>query len=269
MTAVLLARGLAKSFGAVVAAADLDLELRANEIHAVIGPNGAGKTTLLGLLAGELRPDAGRIVLAGRDITPLPVHARAALGLGRTFQVSSVLPSFTVLENVAIAVQARAGSSFRFLRAAETDESLNGPARSSLDKVGLGALADRPASTLAHGERRLLELAMALVQRPRVLLLDEPLAGVAPAEAEQLLALLESLRSEMGILLVEHDMDAVFRLADRVTVLVHGRVIASGAPAEVRRDPAVRSAYLGEDDEGAFDDRTDQLRVTGRASFRR
>ena len=247
MSELLETRGLCKSFGAVTAAADLSIDVRDREIHAVIGPNGAGKTTLLGLLSGELRPDAGRIRLLGRDVTHLPVHARAKLGLGRTFQVSSLLPSFSVLENVALGIQARWRASAGGLRNAAADPALNGPARDILDRLAIGALAHRPAGALAHGERRLVELAMALAPGPKVLLLDEPLAGVSPAEAERVVSILAALRRELAILLVEHDMDAVFRLADRITVLVYGRAIASGTPQEIREDSAVRRAYLGDD----------------------
>lgn len=246
MTSLLEARGLWKRFGAVVAAAELDIDVRFGEIHAVIGPNGAGKTTLLGLLSGELRPDSGRIFLDGSDVSGLPFYKRARLGLGRTFQISSVFSTFTVLENVAIAIQACAPAGVALWRHAATDEALNDAAARVLARVSLSDLADRPASELAHGERRLLELAIALARRPRILLLDEPLAGVAPGDASQLLAIVHAAREEAGILLVEHDMDAVFRLADRVTVLVNGREIASGPPEMVRSDPDVRAAYLGD-----------------------
>lgn len=246
MSTLLLARGLWKRFGAVVAAADVDIEVRAGEIHAVIGPNGAGKSTLLGLLAGELRPDAGRILFDGRDVSRLPVHKRARLGLGRTFQVSSVISSFTVLENVATAVQARSRGVLRLLREAADDAELNDRARRILTRLSLGDVEDRRASELSHGERRLLELAIALAQEPKVLLLDEPLAGVAPGESERLLDVLRSTRGTLGMLLVEHDMQAVFRIADRITVLVYGRCIASGPPDMIRSDPAVREAYLGD-----------------------
>ncbi len=246
MTSLLEARGLWKRFGAVVAAADLDIEVRSGEIHAVIGPNGAGKTTLLGLLSGEFRPDSGRIFLDGRDVSGLPIYKRARLGLGRTFQISSVFSTFTVLENVAIAIQASAPAGLALWRHAASDEALNEAALRVLDRVALWDLADRPASVLAHGERRLLELAIALARRPRILLLDEPLAGVAPGDASQLLKVLHTARQEAGILLVEHDMDAVFRISDRVTVLVNGRQIASGPAEAVRFDPDVRAAYLGD-----------------------
>jgi len=243
---LLLGRALWKRFGAVVAVADVEIEVRAREIHAVIGPNGAGKSTLLSLLAGELRPDAGRIFFEGRDVSRLPVHKRARLGLARTFQVSSVISSFTVLENVATAVQARSRSDLRILRTAAEDSELNEHAHRILDRLSLAHLAERPASALSHGERRLLELALALAQQPKVLLLDEPLAGVAPGESERLLDLLRSTRDTLGMLLVEHDMQAVFRIADRITVLVYGRCIASGSPRDIRSDPAVREAYLGD-----------------------
>lgn len=246
MTRLLEARGLWKRFGAVVAAAAIDIDVDAGEIHAVIGPNGAGKTTLLGLLSGELRPDSGHILLDGVDVSRLPVYRRARLGLARTFQVSSVLASFTVLENVAIALQGLSRGGFRLLRSAATDPALNEGARSVLSRLALLGLADRRASTLAHGERRLLEFAMAIAQRPKVLLLDEPLAGVGPGDAERLLAVLQATRRETAMLLVEHDMQAVFRVSDRITVLVHGQCIASGVPETVRADPSVRAAYLGE-----------------------
>lgn len=251
MTALLQGRGLSKRFGAVVATADLDIEVRSGEIHAVIGPNGAGKSTLLSLLSGEIQPDSGRILLDGRDVTRMPVHRRARLGLGRTFQVSSVLASFTVLENVAIAIQARLRSGWRLLKPADADPELNEPARLILERLSLLELADRRAAELAHGERRLLELAVTLATKPKFLLLDEPFAGVATGDGERLVRILDLARHEFGLLLVEHDMQAVFRLADRVTVLVQGRCIATGTPTEVRADRAVRAAYLGDPRGGA------------------
>jgi branched-chain amino acid transport system ATP-binding protein len=246
LTALLQGRGLSKRFGAVVATADLDIEVRCGEIHAVIGPNGAGKSTLLSLLSGEIRPDSGRIFLDGRDVTRMLAHRRARLGLGRTFQVSTVLASFTVLENVAIAIQARLRSGLCLLKPADADRELNEPARLILDRSSLLELADRRAAELAHGERRLLELAVTLATKPKFLLLDEPFAGVATGDGERLVRILDLARHEFGLLLVEHDKQAVFRLADRVTVLVQGRCIASGTPAEVRTDSAVRAAYLGD-----------------------
>ncbi len=247
---VLVAEGLVRRFGGVTAVDGVSLDLRAGEIHALIGPNGAGKTTFVDLLAGEQRPQAGRILLEGRDVTRLPVDARARLGLARSFQIASVVPSMTALENVALAVQAHAGSSFRFFAAADREPELVETARELLARVDLADRAEVPAGLLAHGEKRALELAMVLAGRPRALLLDEPLAGAGPEESRRIVGLVEGLRGRYAVLLIEHDMDAVFRLADRVTVLVHGRVVASGAPQAVRADRAVRAAYLGEE-EGA------------------
>jgi branched-chain amino acid transport system ATP-binding protein len=251
MSPLLEAHGLVKSFGAIRATEDVSLDLRPGEVHAVIGPNGAGKTTLVAQLAGEIAPDAGTIRLLGQDVTRLPVHVRVRRGLVRSFQISSTLLSFTVLENVATAVQARVGHSFRFWAPAAGDPALDGPAMAVLDRLGLAGLAHRPAREIGHGERRVLEIAMALASEPKVLLLDEPMAGVGREETRRLVELLRSLKARYGILLVEHDMDAVFDLADRVTVLVYGRVIASGAPGAIRADPEVRAAYLGDDAEAA------------------
>jgi len=248
MTAPLLeARGLVKRFGGLVATDHLDLDLHPGEIHAVIGPNGAGKSTLIAQLAGELRPDAGRILFDGQDITAAPPHRRARLGLARSFQVTSVFLGFSALHNVALSVQAHAGHSFRFWRPAADDASLTGPARATLDRVGLGRRAHIRAADLSHGERRQLEIAMALASDPRLLLLDEPMAGMGPDESRRMIELLRALVPAHAILLVEHDMDAVFALAERVTVLVYGRVIASGAPDAVRADEKVRRAYLGDE----------------------
>ena len=239
--------GLRKAFGAVVACDDVDLEIRPGEIHAVIGPNGAGKSTLVGQIAGEIRPDAGRIRFAGADITRLPVHARAARGLGRSFQITSILPRFTARRNVALAAQAHDGHSFRFWATAAGEAALRTLADERLARVGLAERAEVPAAALAHGEQRQLELAMALAGRPRLLLLDEPMAGTGQEESAKIVALLGRLRAETTILLIEHDMDAVFKLADRITVLVYGRVIATGTPDEIRRHPEARRAYLGEE----------------------
>ncbi len=244
---VLQTLGLAKRFGGVAAADGVDLDLLAGEIHALIGPNGAGKTTLVNLITGELRPDLGRVVLDGQDVTRLAVEQRRYLGLARSFQITSVFPSFSALENVAMAVQALDGHSFRFLGDARADPRLTGPSREALAEVGLAEAAAVPAGELAHGERRQLEVAMALVGRPRAVLLDEPMAGMSPEESRRMVLLLERLRGRYAVLLVEHDMDAVFRLADRISVLVYGRVIATGRPAEIRANAEVRSAYLGED----------------------
>jgi branched-chain amino acid transport system ATP-binding protein len=235
-----------KRFGGLLAVDAVSIEVAAGEVHALIGPNGAGKTTLVDLVSGGLRPDGGRIELAGRDVTALPAHRRRHLGLGRSFQITSIFPGFSALENVALAVQAVAGTSFRFLGDAGLDPALNGPAAAALERVGLAAVAARPAGALSHGERRQLELAMALTGSPRLLLLDEPMAGTSPEESRRMVALILALKGEVAVLLVEHDMDAVFRLADRITVLVGGRVVASGRPDAIRADPEVRRAYLGE-----------------------
>jgi len=239
--------GLRKAFGAVVACDGIDLDLAEGEVHALIGPNGAGKTTLIGQLAGEIRPDSGRIVFAGRDITTLPVHARAARGLARSFQITSVLSGMSALDNVALAVQAHVGHSFRFWRPASDETAVREPAREVLTRVGLAQRMDIPAAKLAHGEQRQLEIAMALASRPRLLLLDEPTAGMGAEDSARMVTLLESLRGHVTMLLVEHDMDAVFALAERISVLVSGRIIASDTPEAIRIHPDVRRAYLGED----------------------
>ncbi|HET6520241.1 MAG TPA: ABC transporter ATP-binding protein [Geminicoccaceae bacterium] len=241
------ARGLHKSFGAIKATDGLDLTLRTGEVHALIGPNGAGKTTALAQLSGELAPDAGRVLFEGRDVTRLSMPKRGRLGIARSFQITSVFDDFTARENVALAVQAKARRRLSLWRDARRDRDLLLPAEEHLRRVGLRDLADLPAASLAHGQRRQLELAMALATRPRVLLLDEPTAGMAAGETEAMAALIGSLKADsLAILLVEHDMDVVFSLAERVSVLVYGRVIASGTPAEVRADPLVRGAYLSE-----------------------
>ncbi len=214
----------------------------------MIGPNGAGKTTLIAQLAGELRPDAGRVLLGGEDVTHRPPAARARRGLARSFQSTSVLAGMTALDNAALAVQAHAGGSFRFWRPARHDPALREPAREALHRVGLAHRADVVAGALSHGEQRQLEIAMALAGEPRVLLLDEPTAGMSLEETRRMVALLDGLKGDRAMLLVEHDMEAVFALADRITVLVDGRVIATGAPAAIRADPAVRDAYLGEEE---------------------
>lgn len=244
---VLAAVGLRKSFGALRVTDAVSLDVCAGEIHALIGPNGAGKSSLIGQLAGTLAPDGGRVLLDGRDVTALPPHRRARLGLARTFQVSAPVAGLSALENVALAVQARAKRPLRPFGRADRDEALNVPARAALASVGLADRETMPAEALAHGERRALEIACALALQPRCVLLDEPLAGMGHEDARRMVALLRGLKGKFGVLLVEHDMDAVFSLADRVSVLVQGRVIASGAPEEVRRDPAVQAAYLGDD----------------------
>jgi branched-chain amino acid transport system ATP-binding protein len=249
--AILQIRNLTKRFGGVFASDSISFEVPAGELHAVIGPNGAGKSTLIGQLAGEIRPDDGQIFFDGRDITRLPAYRRSALGLARSFQITSLFLDLTVLDNVALAVQAHAGHSFRFWRPARGEAKLRQPARAALARVGLESRADDLCANLSHGEHRQLEIAMALATGPRMFLLDEPMAGMGPEESARMVALLGELKREQTILLIEHDMDAVFRLADRITVLVDGRVIASGAPEEIRGDAAVRAAYLGEKADGA------------------
>jgi branched-chain amino acid transport system ATP-binding protein len=239
---------LNKRFGGLLALGEVTLAVISGEIHAIIGPNGAGKTTLISALAGDLRPDAGAIHFAGRDISLLAPAQRAALGIARSFQITSVFREFTALDNVALAVQAHAGHSFRFWRPAAHDERLHEPARAALAEVGLAGREETPAARLSHGERRALELAMVLASGPRLLLLDEPMAGMGAAESAEIVALLARLKGRFAIVLVEHDMDAVFALADRITVLVYGRIIATGPPEAIRADPEVRRAYLGDEE---------------------
>ncbi|WP_460450139.1 ABC transporter ATP-binding protein [Alsobacter sp. SYSU BS001988] len=239
--------GLRKSFGALRVTDGVSLDVMPGELHALIGPNGAGKTTLIHQIAGTLRPSEGRIRIDGADVTRATPQARSRAGLARTFQITSIIPSLDVLGNVALAAQARAKRPLRLFDRAAEDEALNGPARAAVAAVGLAARARVPAGRLSHGEKRALELAMALALQPKAILLDEPMAGVGRDESARLIELLRSLKGRYAILLVEHDMDAVFALADRVSVLVYGRLIATGTPAEVRRDPAVRAAYLGDE----------------------
>ena len=238
--------GLHKAFGALKATDGVDLTVLPGEIHALIGPNGAGKSTLIAEIAGGLAPDAGRVTLLGQDVTGWPVARRARLGLGRSFQVSSLAMEFSVLRNVMLAVQARQSGARGFWAPVRRDERLRSEALGVLDRVGLTPRAGDPVSALSHGERRLLEVAMALALRPRLLLLDEPMAGRGPEGTRELTAFLATLKHEAGMLLVEHDMDAVFALADRISVLVYGRIIASGTAAEIRASAAVRDAYLGD-----------------------
>ena len=240
-------RALTKSFGALRATDGIDLDVREGETHAIIGPNGAGKTTFISQIAGNLRPDAGRIVFAGEDITTLPAPKRARKGLARSFQITSIYPEFSALENVALAVQAHAGHSFRFWRPARSDLSLMAPAKEILDEVGLGPRAGVLAANLSHGEQRQLEVAMALATKPRLLLLDEPMAGMGAEESQRMIGFLGTLKSRHTIVLVEHDMDAVFKLADRISVLVYGRLIATDVPDKIKLNEEVRRAYLGED----------------------
>jgi len=245
---LLVVSGLTKRFGGLTATDGVDLTVEAGEVHAVIGPNGAGKTTLIDELSGEIVPDAGTIRFNGRDITAEPVYRRALMGLGRSYQITSVFPEFSVLSNVVLAAQAHAGHSFSFWRPVAAEVALTDCAMSALAQAGLSAKANVAVSALAHGERRQLEIAMTLATQPQLLLLDEPMAGMSLAESERLVRLLASFKARYGILLVEHDMDAVFKLADRISVLVYGRVIACGDPATIRANPDVRAAYLGEQD---------------------
>ena len=246
---VLSVDGLNKSYGALRATQDVSLNVAAGEIHALIGPNGAGKTTLVRQIYGSEAPDTGTIRLCGSVINHLSVPQRVRQGIGRSFQISNVLMDFSVIENAIIAEAARTGSAFRFLRPAFSDPDLMNGAMAILRRVGIEARADTRVAELAHGERRLLELALALAADPALLLLDEPMAGAGPEETQHMISIIDRLRGDVGILLIEHDMDAVFRLADRVTVLVEGAVIASGSPKAIAGDAAVRAAYLGDDDD--------------------
>jgi len=246
MTALLDVRGLNKRFGGVVATDRVDLQIESGEIHALIGPNGAGKTTLVSQLAGQLPSDSGLIRFDGRDITHLAAHERARRGLVRSFQVTRLFRTFSVLENIALAVQALSGSSLRAWSPARAEAALFDQARALLDALGLAAKANFRIDQLAHGEQRVLEVGVALASRPRLILLDEPIAGMGPQESAQMERLIAGLRAQCTVLLIEHDVDAVFRLADRVSVLVNGRIVATGAPERVRNDPQVIEAYLGE-----------------------
>jgi len=238
---------LEKHFDGVTATDSVSLDVMAGELHAVIGPNGAGKTTLINQLSGVLMPDSGTVVFDGRDITRIPGFRRTHLGLARSFQITSIFKNFTVRDNVTLAVQSHAGHSFRFWRPAQTDPRLVEPAQELLERIGLGDRGNVAAGNLAHGEQRQLEIAMALAGEPKMLLLDEPMAGMGGEDSERMVAFLQTLKGKHTLLLIEHDMDAVFALADRITVLVYGRVIATGTPAEIRGNDEVRQAYLGED----------------------
>ena len=237
---------LVRRFGGITATDQVSLDVAAGELHAIIGPNGAGKTTLISQLTGHLAPHAGSVSLGGRDITHLPAYRRCALGLARSFQITSLLLDFTAADNVALAAQAHAGTSFRFFANARKEKGLRDAAHAALDRVGLSHRADVVVSKLSHGERRELELAVALASKPKILLLDEPMAGLGATESQRMVKLLQELRKEVSIVLVEHDMPAVFALADRISVLVYGRVIASGDPAAIRQNDEVKRAYLGD-----------------------
>jgi branched-chain amino acid transport system ATP-binding protein len=237
---------LVRRFGGILATDNVSLDVAKSELHAIIGPNGAGKTTLISQLTGHLAPDAGTVSLAGRDITHMPAYRRCALGLARSFQITSLLLDFTAADNVALAAQAHQGHSFRFWADARKEQGLRDAAQAALQRVGLAERANVLVSKLSHGEQRELELAVALATKPQLLLLDEPMAGLGVTESARMVKLLSELRKEVTIVLVEHDMEAVFALADRISVLVYGRVIASGPPSEIRQNEEVKRAYLGD-----------------------
>jgi len=239
--------GVSKRFGGVVATDRVSLEVAAREVHALIGPNGAGKTTLVGLISGALATDGGEILFEEKNITGMKQHDRVRSGLARSYQVTSIFRKLSVLDNLALAVQARSGSSFSFWRPLEKETGLFDEALSLLKEIGLEGKKSHPASTLAHGEQRALEVGLALATRPRLVLLDEPMAGMGPEESRRMIELIERIRAGVTVLLVEHDMDAVFRLADRISVMVDGRLIATDAPEKIRTNPEVRRAYLGDE----------------------
>lgn len=240
-------RGVSKRFGGVVATDDVTLDVVRGEVHALIGPNGAGKTTLIAQISGVLPTDMGRIVFNGTDVTRLTTHARVRAGLARSYQITSIFRRFSVLDNLALAVQARSGSSFSLWRPLRAEHAIFHEATAIAGEIGLMDKLNHAAATLAHGEQRALEVGLALATRPQLVLLDEPMAGMGPQESARMIALIEKVRAQVTVLLVEHDMDAVFRLANRISVLVNGRLIATDAPQAIRADPAVRKAYLGEE----------------------
>lgn len=245
--AILSLSKVTKQFGALLASDNVSLDLMPGEIHALIGPNGAGKSTLIKQIAGEIKPDSGEIRFDGRDIGELGAVERSRMGLARTFQVSSLMPEFSVLQNVVLAQQSVSGKIFRFFKPILSDASLLEPAMAQLERVGLADRAEMRAADISHGERRQLEMAVALALKPRAFLLDEPMAGMGPEGSKNLTDFLGGLRAEAPILLVEHDMDAVFALADRISVLVYGRIIATGTVDEIRGNDDVKRAYLGEE----------------------
>ncbi|MBA1156489.1 ABC transporter ATP-binding protein [Microvirga mediterraneensis] len=241
-------RNLRKAYGALVVTDDVSLSIRPGELHAIIGPNGAGKTTLIHQISGTLASNSGSVLFGGEDVTQLSMPQRVRRGLARSFQITSILPGFSALENVAMAVQARSGSSFRLFGQAAHEKALNEPAMECLAQVNLAGRAHVPAGLLSHGEKRQLELAIGLATAPKLLLLDEPLAGTGHEESQRVVETLRRLKERLTIVLIEHDMDAVFSLADRVSVLVYGRVIATDTPERIRENPEVRAAYLGEEE---------------------
>ena len=238
-------QGLVKRFGGLLATDHVSLTVEPGEIHALIGPNGAGKTTLVNQISGLLAPDAGRIMLDGQDLTHLPMHRRVALGLSRCFQVTRIFPNQSVRDNLVLAVQAHSGSSFRFLQPRASVHGLYERAEQLAERVGLQHQLDGLAGALPHGAQRTLDVALALAAKPKLLLLDEPMAGMGPDESLQMVELIDTLRRDMAVLLIEHDMDAVFRLADRISVLVYGRVLTSGTPDAIRNNAEVQAVYLG------------------------
>jgi branched-chain amino acid transport system ATP-binding protein len=240
-------RGLTKRFGGIVAVDAVNLSVQAGEVHALIGPNGAGKTTLIAQVSGSLAADAGEIYFQGEELTAKPQHARVRAGLARSYQITSIFRRFSVLDNLALAVQARSGSSLSFWRPVAGEKALFDEAASIAAQINLQGKLNSISGTLAHGEQRALEVGLALATRPKLVLLDEPMAGMGPEESQRMIGLIQRIRASVTVLLVEHDMDAVFRLADRISVLVTGRVIASGAPADIRLDPEVKRAYLGDE----------------------
>jgi len=248
---MLKVNSLIKSFGGLLATDNLSFEVEVGTLHAVIGPNGAGKTTLIRQITGETKPDSGTIIFDGKDISDIPVHLRSALGLARSFQITNIFPDMSTWDNVALAVQAHAGHSFHFWKDARKDPVLREPALVFLKQVGLEERAGIVAGQLSHGEHRQLEIAMALATRPKMLLLDEPMAGMGPEEAKAMVEILQGLKRKLTILLIEHDMDVVFTLADQITVMVYGRGIATDAPEAIRKHPEVQAAYLGEEEVGA------------------
>ena len=248
---MLKVHSLVKSFGGLLAIDNLSFEVEGGKLHAVIGPNGAGKTTLIRQITGETKPDSGTVIFDGEDISDVPVHLRSARGLARSFQITNIFPDMTTWDNVALAVQAQAGHSFHFWKDARKDPLLREPALVFLEQVGLAKRAGIVAGQLSHGEHRQLEIAMALATRPKMLLLDEPMAGMGPEESKAMVDILQGLKRKLTILLIEHDMDVVFTLADQITVLVYGRGIATDAPEAIRNHPEVQAAYLGEEEVSA------------------
>ena len=245
--AILYTHGITKSFGALAASSDISIDLKAGEIHALIGPNGAGKSTLIKQIAGALRPDSGTVIFDGTDVTTLSTAARARLGMGRTFQVSSLAMEYTVLQNAVLGALGQRGDVFRFFAPVMNDDDLIAAANKALDEVGLGAQRNMRTSELSHGQRRQLEVAVALTLQPKAFLMDEPMAGLGTEGTAQMVRLLQELKTRAPILLIEHDMDAVFALADRISVLVYGQIIATGSVDVIKSNPQVRSAYLGEE----------------------